>query len=100
MSATVRRRAAIAIRASSAARILMGVDSVFRESVAREERDLSGGSLICGAGTDWPIYKSAANFLRLLKTSMKTKALSDSNSEVKNASEISRRFCTMKRKDD
>jgi hypothetical protein len=43
MSAPVRRRAAIAIRASSAARILMGVDSVFRESIAREERDLSGG---------------------------------------------------------
>jgi hypothetical protein len=46
MSAAVRRRAAIAIRASSAARILMGVHSVLRESVAREERDLSGGGSV------------------------------------------------------
>jgi hypothetical protein len=39
MSAAARRPAAIAIRASSAARMLMGVDSVLRESVAREERE-------------------------------------------------------------
>jgi hypothetical protein len=39
MSAAVRRQAVTAITASSAARMLMGVDSVLRESVAREERE-------------------------------------------------------------